>query len=355
MSRLKTIEWTNGIVRIIDQTLLPDQILYIDIATLDRMYEAIQVLRVRGAPAIGIAAAFGLYLGVKDFDDGGDINAYLDYVDERAGYLATARPTAVNLFWALDRMKRVARESAVNAGINTVGALKKRLLGEACAIHEEDERMCRAIGEAGFELIKDKGCILTHCNAGALATGGMGTALAPVYVALERGVTLKVFADETRPLLQGARITALELSEAGIPVTVICDNMAASVMATGQIKSCIVGADRIAANGDTANKIGTYGVALIAAAHNIPFYVAAPSSTFDLAIPDGAHIPIEERGRGEVAQWCGTEKKTVPDKAAVFNPSFDVTPSKLITAIITEKGAIFPPYTANIAAALTDE
>jgi methylthioribose-1-phosphate isomerase len=361
MNRLKTIEWTAGCARIIDQTLLPEQILYIDIATIDQMYEAIKVLRVRGAPAIGIAAAFGLYLGVKDFGDDGDVSAFLNHIDDRAAYLATARPTAVNLFWALDRMKKFARavvaseatviasEAKQSIRVNT---LKNLLLDEANAILEEDKQMCRAIGEAGFELIKDKDCILTHCNAGGLATSELGTALAPIYVGQEKGHSFKmIYADETRPLLQGARITALELSEAGIPVTVICDNMAAAVMAMGQVKACIVGADRIAANGDTANKIGTYGVALIASAHNIPFYVAAPSSTFDLTIPNGTHIPIEERGREEIAQWCGG-KKTIPDKAAVFNPSFDVTPARLITAIITEKGAIFPPYTENISARL---
>ncbi|MDR3013565.1 MAG: S-methyl-5-thioribose-1-phosphate isomerase [Chitinispirillales bacterium] len=353
MSRLKTIEWGSGNgVRIIDQTLLPERILYIDIVTIDQMYEAIKVLRVRGAPAIGIAAAFGLYLGVRDFDDNGNIRDFLSHIEERANYLATARPTAVNLFWALDRMKNTARDCVEKTDDICIYALKTRLFDESCAILEEDRRMCRAIGEAGFELIKDADCILTHCNAGGLATSELGTALAPIYVGHEKGHSFRmIFADETRPLLQGARITALELSEAGIPVTVICDNMAASVMATGQVKACIVGADRIAANGDTANKIGTYGVALIAAAHNIPFYVAAPSSTFDLAMPDGAHIPIEERGREEVAQWCGG-KKTVPDGAAVFNPSFDVTPCRLITAIITEKGTIFPPYTENIAARL---
>ena len=346
MSRLKTIEWNDNCARIIDQTLLPEEILYIDVDTLDKMYRAIKILQVRGAPAIGVAAAFGLYLGVRGFDDGADINTFLNHVDERAAYLATARPTAVNLFWAIDRMKKFAHDNG-GGGIN-VNTLKKLMLDEASRILDEDRKMCRAIGEYGFELIKDKDCILTHCNAGGLATSEFGTALAPVYVGQEKGVVFKVFADETRPLLQGARITSLELSEAGIPVTVICDNMSASLMATGKIKACIVGADRIAANGDTANKIGTYGVALIAAAHNIPFYVAAPSSTFDLSIPDGTHIPIEERGREEVAFWSGT-KKTVPDKAMVFNPSFDVTPSKLITAIITEKGAIFPPYADNIA------
>jgi methylthioribose-1-phosphate isomerase len=353
MNRLKTIEWRDDCARLIDQTLLPEDISYIDISTIDQMYEAIKALRVRGAPAIGVAAAYGLYLGVRGFGDGGAVGAFLDHVDERAAYLASARPTAVNLFWALDRMRKFARESGAGGDVS-VRELKKRLLDEANRILEEDKRMCRAIGEYGFELIKDKDCILTHCNAGGLATSELGTALAPIYVGQEKGVSFKVFADETRPLLQGARITALELSEAGIPVTVICDNMAASVMATGQIKACIVGADRIAANGDTANKIGTYGAALLAAAHNIPFYVAAPSSTFDLTIPDGSHIPIEERGREEVALWGGV-KKTVPDKASVFNPSFDVTPSRLIAAIITEKGAIVPPYTENISKRLSGQ
>jgi len=346
MTRLKTIEWSDSkeCVRLIDQTLLPEQIMYIYADTLDKMYHAIKILQVRGAPAIGIAAAYGLYLGVRDFSDDSDISTFLNHVDERAAYLAAARPTAVNLFWAINRMKKIARDNSGDAG--NVGTLKKLLLDEANRILDEDRKMCRAIGEHGFELIKDKPCILTHCNAGGLAASEFGTALAPIYVGQEKGVNFKVFADETRPLLQGARITALELSEAGIPVTVICDNMSAAVMATGQVKACIVGADRIAANGDTANKIGTYGVALIAAAHNIPFYVAAPSSTFDLSIPDGTQIPIEERGREEIAFWG--EKKTVPDKAMVFNPSFDVTPSKLITAIITEKGVIKPPYTENI-------
>ncbi|MCL2689575.1 MAG: S-methyl-5-thioribose-1-phosphate isomerase [Chitinispirillia bacterium] len=347
MKRLKTIGWSDSkeCVRLIDQTLLPEEIRYIYADNLDAMYHAIKVLQVRGAPAIGIAAAYGLYLGVRDFGgDEGDITAFLNYADERAAYLSTARPTAVNLFWAINRIKKFTHDNSAGAG--DVNTLKKLMLDEAHRILDEDRKMCRAIGERGFELLKDKPCILTHCNAGGLATSEFGTALAPIYVGQEKGVTFKVFADETRPLLQGARITALELSEAGIPVTVICDNMSAAVMATGQVKACIVGADRIAANGDTANKIGTYGLALIAAAHNVPFYVAAPSSTFDLSIPDGTKIPIEERGREEVAFWG--EKKTVPDKAEVFNPSFDVTPSKLITAIITEKGVIKPPYTENI-------
>ncbi|MDR2694318.1 MAG: S-methyl-5-thioribose-1-phosphate isomerase [Chitinispirillales bacterium] len=345
MARLKTIDWVDNRVRLIDQTLLPDDIRYIDITDIDGMYEAIKVLRVRGAPAIGVAAAFGLYLGVRGFS-GGSVNEFLKFVDDRAAYLASARPTAVNLFWALDRMKKFVHTQAESS--TDIDTLKKHLLDEAIRIFEEDKRMCRAIGEHGFELIKDKNCVLTHCNAGGLATSGLGTALAPIYVGQERGIVFRIFADETRPLLQGARITALELSEAGIPVTVICDNMAASVMASGQIKACIVGADRIAESGDTANKIGTYSVAIAAAYHKIPFYVAAPSSTFDLKIKSGIDIPIEERGREEVAIFGGA-KKTVPDKAEAFNPSFDVTPSELITAIITEKGVIYPPYTVNIA------
>jgi methylthioribose-1-phosphate isomerase len=343
MARLKTIDWVNDCARLIDQTLLPNDIRYIDITDIDGMYEAIKVLRVRGAPAIGVAAAFGLYLGVRGF--GGGVDDFIKFVDERAAYLASARPTAVNLFWALDRMRQFIHTQAESSA--DIDTLKKLLLDEAVRILEEDKRMCRAIGEHGFELIQDKNCILTHCNAGGLATSEFGTALAPIYIGQERGVSFKVFADETRPLLQGARITALELSEAGIPVTVICDNMAASVMASGQIKACIVGADRIAANGDTANKIGTYGVAVSAAYHKIPFYVAAPSSTFDLKIKHGVDIPIEERGREEVAMFGGA-KKTVPDKADVFNPSFDVTAAELITAIITEKGVIRPPYDRNI-------
>ncbi|MDR0307539.1 MAG: S-methyl-5-thioribose-1-phosphate isomerase [Chitinispirillales bacterium] len=345
MTRLKTIEWNSGsgCVRMIDQTLLPERILYLDITTIEQMHEAIKILRVRGAPAIGIAAAFGLYLGVRVFPDSAGRGEFLAHMENRADYLAGARPTAVNLFWALDRMKKAAHEYT---GAQDAAAVKKRLFDEACLILEEDRKMCRAIGEAGFELLGDKRRVLTHCNAGGLAASEFGTALAPVYVGQEKGAKFKVFADETRPLLQGARITALELSEAGIDVTVICDNMAATVMVSGSVEACIVGADRIAANGDTANKIGTYGVALIAAAHGIPFYVAAPSSTFDLTIPDGSHIPIEERGREEVAVWGS--KKTVPDGVSVFNPSFDVTPNILISAIITEKGVIEPPFTENI-------
>lgn len=347
MKRLKTIDWNENCVRLIDQTLLPKEVAYLDIETVEQMHEAIKVLRVRGAPAIGIAAAFGLYLALKDYPQEGSISDFLTLLEKNADYLAGARPTAVNLFWALDRMKSKADQ---NSSVPDAEQMKQVLFQEAMDVLEEDRQMCRAIGEAGLGLLRDKKNILTHCNAGGLATSEYGTALAPIYVGLEQGVRFNVFADETRPLLQGARITALELSKAGVPVTVICDNMAASVMAAGKIDAVIVGADRITANGDTANKIGTYGVALLAAAHKIPFYVAAPSSTFDLSLPDGSCIPIEERGREEVAFWG--DRMTVPDAANVFNPAFDVTPSRLITAIITEKGVIKPPYDQNVRSVL---
>jgi methylthioribose-1-phosphate isomerase len=348
MSRLKTIEWTNDCARIIDQTLLPGELAYAEITSVEAMYEAIKLLRVRGAPAIGIAAAFGLYLGVRGLPDDMPTDRFLAEMNARADYLASSRPTAVNLVWALRRMQRLAHDRASAQG---VGALKKLLLDEANKILDEDRRMCRDIGLHGFELIKDCSAILTHCNAGGLATSEYGTALACVYVAQEKGKLVHVFSDETRPLLQGARITAFELSAAGIPVTVICDNMAATVMARGMVQSVIVGADRIAANGDTANKIGTYGVALLAHAHSIPFYVAAPSSTFDLSIPDGSTIPIEERPRSEIA--CAFGKTTVPDNVPVFNPAFDVTPNRYVTAIVTEKGTLRPPFLKSIARAIS--
>ncbi|NLD99915.1 MAG: S-methyl-5-thioribose-1-phosphate isomerase, partial [Fibrobacter sp.] len=293
MSRLKTIEWVDGAVRLIDQTKLPTELVYERIDTIEQMYHAIKILKVRGAPAIGIAAAFGVYLAIKDFPEQGSVTDFLTLFEKNSDYLAESRPTAVNLFWAINRMKEKAKKLA--AQTPAIGYIKRELLGEAIEILEEDRRTGRAIGEAGAELLKDKKSLLTHCNAGGLATSEYGTALAPVYVAKEQGKQFRVYADETRPLLQGARITAFELQKAGIPVTLICDNMAATVMARGLVDAVIVGADRITANGDTANKIGTYGVALLAKAHNIPFYVAAPFSTFDLSLKDGSQIPIEER------------------------------------------------------------
>jgi methylthioribose-1-phosphate isomerase len=345
MSRLKTIAWTGSAARCIDQTLLPGQLEYVDITTIKDMFHAIKTLKIRGAPAIGIAAAYGLYLGCADFPDDRNSGDFLAYVEKNARYLAGARPTAVNLFWALDRCGKKVH----SAGSRTVSEMKQVLLDEANTILEEDRAMGRKIGEFGYELLHSCKSILTHCNAGGLATAEWGTALAPVYIAAERGTAIHVFADETRPLLQGSRITAFELHAAGIPVTLLCDNMAAFVMAQRKIDAVFVGADRIAGNGDFANKIGTYGVALLAKAHSIPFYVAAPFSSFDLSIKSGEQIPIEERGEEEVTNGFG--KRTAPEGVAVYNPAFDVTPGSLVTAFVTEKGIVRPPFTYSIAAA----
>jgi methylthioribose-1-phosphate isomerase len=325
----RTIQWIgalDGFVRLLDQTLLPSQVVYRDCRSVEDVWEAIRNLRVRGAPAIGIAAAMGVVLGVQGRED--DI---LQRLDEVVNYLATSRPTAVNLFWAIERMKRCAREGH--------GAPEK-LLQEALAIEAEDRRMCRAIGQVGAELVTSGYGILTHCNAGGLATSDYGTALAVMFTAAEQGKTIRVFADETRPLLQGARLTAWELQQRGIDVTLICDNMAAQVMKEGKIQLVIVGADRIAANGDTANKIGTYGVALLAKAHGIPFYVAAPSSTFDLSMANGDQIPIEQRDAREVTHLYG--QAIAPAGVKVYNLAFDVTPAALIAGIVTENGMVEP-------------
>jgi len=332
-----TVVWKSGKLEIIDQTLLPGKLLYIRLDTVESVWEAIKVLRVRGAPAIGICAAFGVMVGLRGrrFRTGDQV---ADRVREVAQYLATSRPTAVNLFWALDRMQRVAERCRKR----TVTESRQRLEKEARAIIEEDRRMCRAIGRAGARLIRSGDTVLTHCNAGGLATSGYGTALAPIFMAHEKGKQVAVYADETRPLLQGARLTTWELMHAGIDVTLICDNMAAQVMKEGRIDLVIVGADRIAANGDAANKIGTYGVAVLARAHRVPFYVAAPSSTFDLEIRSGADIPIEQRGADEIT--CGFGRRTAPRGVQTYSPAFDVTPARFITGIITERGVLVPPY-----------
>jgi methylthioribose-1-phosphate isomerase len=339
MQAYRTIEWiggTNGFVRLIDQTLLPTRVEYRDCRTAEEVWEAIKLLRVRGAPAIGVAAAMGLVIGMQTFASR-ERGAYAQQLQAVADYLRTSRPTAVNLFWALDRMQRRVRgrtEDLRPDELNTI------LLREALAIEEEDRQMCRSIGKVGAPLISEGCGVLTHCNAGGLATADYGTALAVMFTAAEEGRRFHVFADETRPLLQGARLTAWELHQRGIDVTLICDNMAAQVMKEKRIQLVVVGADRIAANGDTANKIGTYSVALLAAAHDIPFFVAAPSSTFDLSLPDGKSIPIEQREPAEITHGFGTQ--TAPDGIKVYNPAFDVTPSRLITGIITEKGMIRP-------------
>lgn len=335
----RTIAWVgdiDGFVRLIDQTHLPGRLEYRDCRTVEEVWEAIRSLRVRGAPAIGIAAAYGLVLGTQAAVNFGRA-AFEQRLDEVAAHLRTSRPTAVNLFWALERMQR---HLLVAPGHLSAPQLSRHLLQEARVIEDEDRQMCRAIGEVGANLIGDGQGVLTHCNAGGLATADFGTALAVMFTAAERGRRFRVYADETRPLLQGARLTAWELQQRGIDVTLICDSMAAQVMKEGRVHLVVVGADRIAANGDTANKIGTYGVALLARAHALPFYVAAPSSTFDLSLATGQAIPIEQRDPREVTHGFG--RQTAPDGVHVYNPAFDVTPAKLITGIITEKGLIQP-------------
>jgi methylthioribose-1-phosphate isomerase len=348
MNNLQTLRWLgdiDGRLLLIDQTLLPVQCIEIECGDVKTVWEAIKMLRVRGAPAIGVAAAYGVCLGVQEAVDSDEATFY-GRLHETADYLATSRPTAVNLFWAIDRMKRAAERLHGRPTREIATAL----LAEAQAIHEEDRQMCRAIGRHGAELLGDGQGVLTHCNAGGLATSDYGTALAVMFAAAESGKTLHVYADETRPLLQGARLTAWELQQRGIDVTLICDNMAAQVMREGRVQAVITGADRIAANGDTANKIGTYGVALLAAAHKIPFYVAAPSSTFDLSIQSGDEIPIEQRDPREVTHGFG--RQTAPEGVAVYNPAFDVTPAELIAAIICERGVIRPVGRETIAAML---
>lgn len=345
---LATLEWIgdwSGYLQLIDQTRLPVELAHIECREVPSVWEAIKMLRVRGAPAIGVAAAYGVCLGAQTCGSH-DESDLLAAIDNTATHLATSRPTAVNLFWALDRMQRRAREICGNG----VAALRSGLLEEARTIHEEDRRMCRAIGMHGQALLADGAGVLTHCNAGGLATSDYGTALAVMFAAQDAGKRLRVFADETRPLLQGARLTAWELARRGIDVTLICDSMAAQVMREGKVQAVVVGADRIAANGDAANKIGTYSVALAAAAHQIPFYVAAPSSTFDLAISSGEQIPIEERDAREVTHGFG--RQTAPDGVKVYNPAFDVTPARLIAAIICERGVIAPVNRETIAAML---
>lgn len=338
----RNIEWVDdagsGYLRLLDQTRLPEAETYLDCRDVQSVWDAIKRLSVRGAPAIGVAAAYGCVIGAQQ---GGWAGA--------AEHLATSRPTAVNLFWAIERMQRVEP------------ATLDALLAEAKAIHAEDARMCQQIGEHAMNLIDALVpqsptpnprplTFLTHCNAGALATGGIGTATAPMYLAHQRGRPIRVFADETRPLLQGARLTAYELQAAGIDVTVICDNMAGQVLRGGTVDVVVTGADRIAGNGDTANKIGTYALAILAKHHHVPFIVAAPSSTFDQSLPNGDAIPIEQRDAKEITEGFG--KPTAPREVKTRNPAFDVTPAELITAIVTERGMIRPVDAGHVAAVL---
>ena len=344
-----TLHWkgeTDGCLILIDQTLLPVEVREIECRDVPSVWEAIKSLRVRGAPAIGIAAAYGICIGLQTAAGKSETD-FFARLDEVVDYLATSRLTAVNLFWALGRMKSVADSLR---GRTRPAEIAARLLAEARAIEEEDRRMCRAIGRFGAELLADGQGVLTHCNAGGLATADYGTALAVIFAAHESGKSLHVYADETRPLLQGARLTAWELVQRGIDATLICDSMAAQVMSEGRVQAVVVGADRIAANGDTANKIGTYGVAVLAAHHRLPFYVAAPSSTFDFSIDSGQEIPIEHRDAREVTHGFG--RQTAPEGIRVHNPAFDVTPAELIAAFITERGVIRPPYRENLAASL---
>lgn len=342
-----TLRWSggvDGVLMLLDQTLLPTEVREIECRRVEEVWEAIRSLRVRGAPAIGVAAAYGVVLGLQSQLEVGRFDARLTEVVD---YLSTSRPTAVNLFWALERMRRVAMETSSQAPRDRA----VRLLSEAQAIEREDREMCSAIGRHGAALLADDSGVLTHCNAGGLATAGDGTALAVIFAAAAAGKRLHVFADETRPLLQGARLTSWELMQRGVPVTLICDSMAGWVMKSGRVQAVVTGADRIAANGDAANKIGTYSVALLARAHGIPFYIAAPSSTFDFSLATGDAIPIEERNPSEITHGFG--RATAPAGVGVFNPAFDVTPAELITALITERGVIRPVTREAIAAMLS--
>ena len=342
---MKSIEWINGKVRFIDQTVLPTEEKYVETDDLEVLAEAIRSLKVRGAPALGIAAAYGILLGTQHIQSGTPRDLS-DTLERTASLIGRTRPTAHNLFWALERMRSVCR---LNMHRN-VAEIKRALYDEAMRIHREDAEMCTAIGKFGAELVPDPAVILTHCNTGALATGGDGTAQSIITTAFEQGKKLSVFVDETRPLLQGARLTAWELQKRGIPVTVIADNTAAFVMARQHVDFVVVGADRIAANGDTANKVGTYNAAVVAKEHGVPFYVAAPTSTIDSSLADGREIPIEVRDPRELTVGFG--RRTVPYGVSVYSPAFDVTPQSFITAIVTEEGILYPPFNASIRSAL---
>ena len=333
---MDAIRWNpDHTLSLLDQTRLPVREEWITYAEYAPVIDAIRAMVVRGAPAIGVAAGYAMALAARQFAGAEDFAARMD---RAADELAASRPTAVNLFWALDRMR---------AAVRRFGPDPDALEREAVAIHREDAAMCRAMGEHGAAVVPEGARILTHCNAGALATGGYGTALGVVRAAHEQGKVSMVYADETRPLLQGARLTAYELAADGVPVTLICDDMAGALMARGQVDLVIVGCDRMAANGDFANKIGTYSLSVLARHHGIPFYTALPSSTVDLSLPDGTAIPVEERAPEEVSAFAGVQ--TGPAGVPVWNPAFDVTPHQLLTGIITEKGVLYPPFGRSLA------
>jgi methylthioribose-1-phosphate isomerase len=340
---IPTLTWTPDGVRFIDQTKLPLEESYVLATSYEQVAVVIETMVVRGAPAIGVSAAYGIALGAQH-TKAATAAEFTPEFDRICARLAGTRPTAVNLFWAIDRMRRFFAASL--AAGDTLNQIKAKILAEANAMYEEDIDACKAMGAFGGALLPDEGGVLTHCNAGALATCGYGTALGVIRSAVEMGKRIHVYADETRPFLQGARLTAWELMADGIPTTVICDNMAASLMRSGRIQAVVVGADRIAANGDFANKIGTYNVAILAREHGIPFYVAAPWSTIDLATETGDAIPIEERSAVEVTHHGG--KQLTPHGVGICNPAFDVTPARYVTAIITERGVLRAPYAESL-------
>lgn len=336
------IKYVHDSLLVLDQTRLPNEVVWFSISTRDELYEAIKSLRVRGAPAIGVAAALGIAICAREYAEEEFTSFYEHFCEDKA-YINSSRPTAVNLSWALERMAACVR----NCKDLTVSEIKKVLLAEATAVRQEDEDGCRMLGEHGLTLLRPGMGILTHCNAGALATARYGTALSPLYIGHEQDYGFKVYADETRPLLQGARLTAFELSEAGIDVTLICDNMASLVMKQGRIDAVLVGCDRMAANGDGANKIGTSALAILAKEYDIPFYMFVPTSTIDLATPDGSGIEIELRPGSEITDlWY--EKPMAPAGIKTYNPAFDVTEAKHITAVVTEQGIARPPYTESL-------
>ena len=336
---LETVTWENGKIRMIDQTRLPLELVYLEIDDLDVLCSAIRNLCVRGSPAIGIAAAFGVVVGLADAAQKNvSKSEFMNRAESVIRTISQTRPTAVNLFWALERMKKILHKNKTLEPYS----IHKALLSEARSILEEDKKICRAMGKHGASLIPDGASILTHCNAGALATADYGTALGVIYSAVADRKKIHVYADETRPLLQGARLTTWELMQSDIDVTLICDNTAAFVMQQKMVDMIFVGADRIALNGDTANKIGTYNLAVLADYHRIPFYVVAPTSTIDPDIPSGMQIPIEERSPDEVT--CGFGTRTAPEDVKVYSPAFDVTPHQLISGIVTEKRIAKPPF-----------
>lgn len=347
MEEIITLKWENGKLLLLDQTRLPKTVTYVTCETLQDVYAAIQTMIVRGAPAIGVAAGYGMVMAANAYEGKDEESAgvsFIRYIKEQGEYFKTSRPTAVNLMWAVERMI----DRAEMLGEISVKDMKKELEAEAMRIQKEDREINRNIGINLLSLLKDGDAVLTHCNAGSLATSDYGTALSVFYVAQEKGMNIRAYADETRPRLQGANLTAFELVKHGVDVTLICDNMAAVVMSLGKINAVIVGCDRVAANGDTANKIGTFSVSIIAKEFGIPFYIAAPTSTIDMECLTGEDIPIEERSREEIL--CINGELIAPEEVKIYNPAFDVTPAANITAIVTEKGIAYPPFKESLKA-----